>query len=227
MQWAEAGAMTIRSADSASARCGMTILAGGESDGGNRSVKTGWPVRASKVRGPTNRCAVWVITTCSVAPSLIRRRARGAALYAAMLPVTPRTMVLPSVVFTRLRRLGVVHDDAQVFLDLVRIFPRHVHRRQPFELPLPLFAGFLHGLARVFACHELHFALEHFIQRDRRRLGVLGGHQGTGPLHHLSSALGGNNDQPAPRFEGQVLIVRQQRQHNDGHPANSPPSPPP
>src|SRR5438876_840065 len=77
---------------------------------------------------------------------------------AAMLPVTPSTMVFPAkraagargvrlVVFTRLRRLGVVHDDAQVLLDLVRVFTAHVRQGQPFKLALPLLARFLHGLA--------------------------------------------------------------------------------
>src|SRR2546422_4971262 len=66
-----------------------------------------------------------------------------------MLPVTPSTMVSPAkraagargvrlVVFTRLRRLGVVHDDAQVLLDLVRVFTAHVRQGQPFKLALPL-----------------------------------------------------------------------------------------
>src|SRR2546426_6366122 len=48
-------------------------------DDGNRSVPTGWPVSASKVSGATKRCAVWVMTTRTVAPSVIRRRASDAA----------------------------------------------------------------------------------------------------------------------------------------------------
>src|SRR2546425_9159131 len=140
----------------------MTILVGGVLDDSKSSVKTGRPVRASKVTAPTERCAVCVMTTRTVAPSVIRRRASDAALYAAMLPVTPSTMVFPVnraadarglrlVDFTRLRRLGVVHDDAQVLLDLVRVFTAHVRQGQPFQLALPLLARFLHGLAGLLS----------------------------------------------------------------------------
>src|SRR5260370_33783297 len=98
-----------------------------------------------------------------------------------MLPVTPSTMVFPVkreagtggmrlVVFTRLRRLGVVHDDAQVLLDLIRVFTGHVRQGQPFKLALPLLARFLHGLAGLPPAPELPLALPYRLQRRRRRM---------------------------------------------------------
>src|SRR5439155_21060958 len=110
-----------------------------------------------------------------------------------MLPVTPSTMVFPAKraagargtrleVFTRLRRLGVIYHDAQVLLDLVRIFTGHVRQGQPFKLALPLLARFLDGLASLLPDQERRLALEHLFQRNRRRLGVLGCDQRPGAL---------------------------------------------
>ena len=89
--WAVAGATASRSAACASATCSM---ASGE-PGSNRSVSTGRWVTLRKVRGVTNRVAEYVMSTSTAAPPCVSLLARSAALYAAMLPLTPRRMRLP------------------------------------------------------------------------------------------------------------------------------------
>ena len=85
--WAVAGATTRMCAACASATCS---IASGES-GSNRSVSTGRWVMLRKVSGVTNRVAEYVMSTSTFAPPWVSLLARSAALYAAMLPLTPRS----------------------------------------------------------------------------------------------------------------------------------------
>src|SRR3984957_16658773 len=93
---AVAGATSSRSVRWATAMCSMALstLAGAASSAANISVMTFLPVSAAKVSGVMNSCAERVITTCTSSFSCCRRRTSSAALYAAIPPVTPRTIFI-------------------------------------------------------------------------------------------------------------------------------------
>ena len=84
---AVAGATTIRSARRARATCSTPSYVAGS----NMSVYTGRPVSDRNVNGVRNCRAACVRTTSTRAPACTSLLVRSAALYAAMLPVTPRT----------------------------------------------------------------------------------------------------------------------------------------
>jgi len=83
----------IRSALCPSRVCGIGV---GPS---HRLVCTGSLARALNVVRPTNRSAASVITGMTYAPASISRRHSSTALYAAIPPVTPRTMRLPASIW--------------------------------------------------------------------------------------------------------------------------------
>ena len=58
------------------------------------SEKTAFFESVERVSGVIKSVADWVIKTWTSAPSLIKRRVKKAALYAAILPVTPRRIFL-------------------------------------------------------------------------------------------------------------------------------------
>jgi len=66
----------------------------------NVSTRHLLPVKVSKVIGLIKFVAFFVIITWTFAPFFTRLLARFAILYAAMLPVTPRTTVLPLKIFS-------------------------------------------------------------------------------------------------------------------------------
>ena len=92
---AEAGATSTTSACFASATC-STLYWKFRS---KVSIRHLFPVSCSKVSGVINSVAFFVISTCTLAPSLRSIRARFTILYAAILPVTPSTAVFPFNVF--------------------------------------------------------------------------------------------------------------------------------
>ncbi len=85
--FAVAGAITMRSADWPIATCRTSATPS------YRSVATGLRLIASRVGRPTKRSAASVATTCTECPSSTSARMTPTALYAAMPPVTPTTMV--------------------------------------------------------------------------------------------------------------------------------------
>ena len=92
MKSAVAGATTSRSASSASRMCPISASCAAS----KRSSATGAPDSVCSVSGAMNLVAASVITTRTVAPALTNRRQSSAALYAAIPPVTPRTIRLPA-----------------------------------------------------------------------------------------------------------------------------------
>jgi len=90
--WAVAGATTKRSAHFPRVTC---FVHDPSSFSGKISVSTSFSDRVPSVSGGMNRSASGVMSTCTSAPAFFRRRTRGAALYAAMLPVTPRITCRP------------------------------------------------------------------------------------------------------------------------------------
>src|SRR6056297_3455543 len=62
----------------------------------HNEVRTGSLANALSVVSPMNRCAARVMIGITWAPASTRRRATSTALYAAMPPLTPRTMRLPA-----------------------------------------------------------------------------------------------------------------------------------
>ena len=88
-----AGAMSTASAQRASSMCPMAASAAAS----HRSCRTVRPETAWKVVAVTNSRAPAVITTCTSAPRARKRRTRSGLLYAAMPPVTPSRMCLPSM----------------------------------------------------------------------------------------------------------------------------------
>ena len=91
MSRAVAGATRIRSADWPSLVCGIGVSGSSQS-----RVRTGSLASADSVVVPRNRSAPAVITGMTWAPASTKRRLISTALYAAIPPVTPRTMRLPS-----------------------------------------------------------------------------------------------------------------------------------
>ena len=80
----------------ASARAAIDTCISPGNDASHMSVATGWLVMPASVTGDTKRCADAVMIGRTVAPDLMQRRATSTALYAAMLPVMARAIVLPS-----------------------------------------------------------------------------------------------------------------------------------
>ena len=66
------------------------------------SLSTGLPDNVESVSGVMNSFAAGVITTCTSAPSFTNNLTSKAALYAAMLPVTPRTIFFPFIICLKL-----------------------------------------------------------------------------------------------------------------------------
>ena len=89
---AVAGARTTISAQSTRFTCLILY----SSDLVHKLVKTGEPVTASKLFGPTNRQAFSVITVLTPAPAAVSLLARSTALYAAIPPLTPSRTLSPS-----------------------------------------------------------------------------------------------------------------------------------
>src|SRR5438093_83724 len=99
MTCAVAGATTMTSASRPIATCPTAR----SSCIWNISTSTGRYVSAWNVIGRTNSVAERLMTTCTVAPACVSRRASSIDLYAAIEPVTPRTMKRPrsaSLTFT-------------------------------------------------------------------------------------------------------------------------------
>lgn len=88
---AEAGAIKTTSAFFASATC-STLYSKFRSNVSTRHLR---PVNVSKVMGLMKLVAFFVISTCTSACCFTSMLARLAILYAAILPVTPRTTVFP------------------------------------------------------------------------------------------------------------------------------------
>ena len=89
--FALAGATTNRSARFASSTCSTWNW----KFRSNVSVRHLFPVNVSKVTGVINCNAFSVMITCTSACCFFKRLARFAALYAAILPLTPNTTVFP------------------------------------------------------------------------------------------------------------------------------------
>ena len=97
--FAVAGAITRRLARCAREMCPISDSAMRS----NRSVQTGFFERVCRVRGVMNRAPEAVRITRTPAPSLRSVRTISHALYAAIPPVTPRTISLPESVVICLR----------------------------------------------------------------------------------------------------------------------------
>ena len=107
MKSAEAGAISSASAPRVRSMCGMLLAMRAS----HWSVKTVCPDSAWKVTGVTKRVPASVIATCTSAPCLTSRRTSSADLYAAMPPVTPRTMRLPESSMCSIRWLRVAEKE--------------------------------------------------------------------------------------------------------------------
>src|SRR5882724_5176343 len=93
MMSAVAGATRTSSPVSAIQIC---FMRGSVDRNASSSSMTRWREKVWNVRGPTNWQAARVIIVTTSAPDFVRRRNTSTALNAAMLPLTPRTIVLPS-----------------------------------------------------------------------------------------------------------------------------------
>ena len=94
MTFAVAGAMSSRSAWSASSMC----VGFQPSSSSKRPVTTGCRESTLNGSGVMNRCASAVITTRTLHFCFVSRLARSAALCAAIEPVTPKMMFLPLLI---------------------------------------------------------------------------------------------------------------------------------
>ena len=88
---ADAGAISIASAQ----RPRSTWLFHVPSRPLKNSLMTGWELSAESVIGVINSFPAGVMTICTSAPARTNKRVSTAALYAAILPVIPRTICLP------------------------------------------------------------------------------------------------------------------------------------
>ena len=91
---AVAGATASRSASSAKPTCAICVGNAPPDSERHRFVYTGRPLTAANVSELTKRCAASVSTTSTRAPACVSLLARFTALYAAMLPQTPRMIRL-------------------------------------------------------------------------------------------------------------------------------------
>ena len=112
MTFAVAGAINSKSASSASRMC----VGFQPSSSSYRSVMTGLRESVLNGSGVMKRCASAVITTRTSHFCLVNRLARSAALWAAMEPVTPRTMFLVLLIFSTfaLNRNRTLHPNRSV-----------------------------------------------------------------------------------------------------------------
>src|SRR5262249_26208514 len=110
---------------------------------------TPWPETVASASGATKRVALGVTMTRTSAPASRRRRTRSGVLYAAIPPVTPRTIfmvaMLPSCPATgqpgnlfgfQRRRLFNGRRELPLHLGLVDLFHRHARRLGVFALHL-------------------------------------------------------------------------------------------
>src|SRR5579885_2624041 len=135
---ADAGATTSASQRCASAMCSMALSSVASAvEEPNMPVMTFCPVSAANVSGRTNSWACAVITTSTVCARSCSARASSAALYAAMPPVTPRTILIGSLrlligrrilFFGGGRRILRIYEGYQAAARFLNRHPRHFAR---------------------------------------------------------------------------------------------------